>query len=100
MNLLDVNVLIYAFRKDVDRHGEYRAWLLELVHGDSAFGVSEQALAAVIRITTHPRIFNQPSTRGEAVAFIETLRRHPSCRTIHPKKQPRIRHLDDYHPVL
>lgn len=86
MNLLDVNVLVYAFRKDVDRHEEFRDWIHELIHGDAAFGVSEQALASLIRITTHPRIFKQPSTRSEAVAFAEALRRHPSCRSIRPSR--------------
>lgn len=86
MNLLDVNILIYAFRKDVDRHQEYKGWLHHMINGDSAFGVSEQALASLIRITTHPRIFQQPSTRGEAVEFAEALRRHPLCRDIRPSR--------------
>jgi len=84
MNLLDVNVLIYAFRSDIDDHKEYRAWLIELLAGDSAFGLSEKALAGVVRVTTHPKIFQSPSTLREAFQFIDSLRMHPLCRIIQP----------------
>lgn len=84
MTLPDVNVLIYAFRRDTDQHPLYRQWLLRLLNGDSAFGVSEVVLASVIRVTTHPRIFKEPSSLDEAVEFTNALRQHPLCRTIRP----------------
>jgi toxin-antitoxin system PIN domain toxin len=84
MNLPDVNVLVYAFRRDSERHAEYRAWLLDLLNADSAFGLSEQVLAGVIRISTHSRIFEGPSTLAEASRFTETLRDHPRCRIVRP----------------
>lgn len=86
MNLLDVNVLVYAFRRDAERHENFRSWLLDLIQGDSAFAVSEQVLSGVIRITTHPRVFKQPSRLKEAVGFVESLRRHPNCRAIRPSE--------------
>ena len=84
MNLLDVNVLVYAFRKDSERHQEYRNWLLAVLHGEAAFGLSEQVLSGVVRITTHPRIFIQPSPLREALGFTAALRDHPLCRIIRP----------------
>ncbi|NUN98601.1 MAG: type II toxin-antitoxin system VapC family toxin [Candidatus Omnitrophica bacterium] len=84
MNLLDVNVLVYAFRRDSERHEDYRRWLLEQMGGTSAFGISEQVLSSLIRITTHPRIFRNPSRAAEAVAFAERLRAHPACRIVSP----------------
>ena len=90
MKLLDVNVLIYAFRKDIDQHVEYRRWLLDLLHGDEAFGVSEVALTAVVRITTNPKIFKQPSSRPEVFDFLDALRQHPLCRIVSPS----TRHWD------
>lgn len=74
MTLPDVNVLVYAFRRDAADHARYRAWLTSLVNGDAAYGVSPQVLAAVARVTTHPRIFKQPSHLDEALAFCEALR--------------------------
>ncbi len=84
MILVDVNVLVYAFRSDSVRHAEYRRWLLNVVNGDSAFGISEQVLSAVVRVTTHPRVFRHPSSLKEAFAFVQTLRDHALCRLVRP----------------
>ncbi len=73
MILPDVNVLIYAFRPDSVRHAEYRAWLQGVVDGPNAYGMSPQVLASVLRICTHPRIYRQPSTVAETMAFCEAL---------------------------
>ena len=87
MNLPDVNILVYAFRRDSDRHEEFRAWLLEMSQGDAAFGLSDQVLSAVIRLTTHPRIFKKPNLLEEAEEFTDALRRHSSCRIIRPSQR-------------
>ena len=36
MILPDVNVLVYAFRRDAARHDDYRLWLADLVNGEAA----------------------------------------------------------------
>lgn len=84
MILPDVNVLVYAFRQDAERHEEYRSWLLQVIRGDSAFGLSEQVLSAVIRLSTHARVFKKPSTFVEAAGFTTALRSHPLCRIVQP----------------
>lgn len=93
MILLDVNVLIYAFRADSERHEEFRDWLLETVSGDAAFGLSEQVLASVVRITTHPKIYAKPSKTFEAFSFCDKLRELPNCALIYPK----ARHWEIFH---
>ncbi len=84
MILFDVNVLVYAFREDAERHGEYRGWLLDAINGGAAYGVSEEVLAGVVRVTTHPKIFRRPSRIEEALGFAEKLLTHPSCRIVRP----------------
>ena len=42
MILPDVNVLIYAFRKDVQQHSVSRAWLTDIVLGEVAKELSEK----------------------------------------------------------
>ena len=84
MNLFDVNVLVYAFRRDAERHKVYRSWLLKLLQSDSAFAVSEQVLSSVIRLSTHPKIFKEPSPLEESIAFTEAIRKHPTCRVVRP----------------
>jgi toxin-antitoxin system PIN domain toxin len=84
MILPDVNVLIYAFRKDVPQHAACRAWLVDLVTNDTRFGLSPLALAAVIRITTNPRAYRTPSTVEEAFSFCENLLGQPHCAVVEP----------------
>lgn len=84
MILPDVNVLIYAFRKDVPQHPLCRRWLVGVVSGYARFGVSPLVLAAVVRITTDPRAFRVPSTLEEALGFCENLRERPHCQIVEP----------------
>lgn len=82
MNLLDVNVLVYAFRRDAERHEQFRAWLHSVLRAESAYALSEQVLSSVIRLTTHPKVFKEPSTLSEALEFVNAVREHPNCRLV------------------
>jgi len=82
--LADVNVLIYAFRKDMEQHDLSRAWLRGVVDGEEQFGVSPAVLSAVVRITTNSRIFVEPSPLEEAFAFCDSLLRQPHCDIVEP----------------
>lgn len=84
MILADVNVLIYAFRADVQQHDVCRAWLLRLIEGETRFGIAPLALAAVARITTNRRIFREPSTIDEVFRFCESLLAQPHCQIVEP----------------
>lgn len=84
MILPDVNVLIYAFRKDSPRHAEARSWLEALVQADAHFGVSPVALSAVVRIVTNPRVFANPSPIAEAFRYCDALVGQPNCEIVSP----------------
>jgi toxin-antitoxin system PIN domain toxin len=84
MILPDVNVLIYAFRRDMPQHAVCRAWLTQIVSGDSRFGLSPMALSAVVRITTNPRAYRMPSGIEEAFGFCEDLLKQPHCQIVTP----------------
>jgi uncharacterized protein len=88
--LPDVNVLLYAFRADSSHHRESRRWLHSVVNGGAPYGMAPQVLASVIRISTHRRIYVQPSRLEEAVAFSKRLLEQPNCQVI----QPGQRHWD------
>jgi uncharacterized protein len=77
MQLVDVNVLVYAFRKDSPRHDDYASWLQELVGGDRPFGIPNLVLNGFLRIVTHPRVFTVPTPIDEALVFVEKLRESP-----------------------
>ncbi len=84
MMLPDVNVLIYAFRRDLPHHALCRRWLAAVVAGDARYGLSPMVLSAVVRITTNSRVFVTPSTLSEAFGFCEDLRGQPHCQMVEP----------------
>ena len=87
MILCDVNVLLYAFRRDTHRHREYRNWLMERLAGPENVGVSDLVLSGLVRVATHPRIFTKPSTLEEALAFVEAVRSSPVSVPVSPGRR-------------
>ena len=84
MILADVNVLIYAFRKDSVRHAVCKPWRDNIIAGDAQFGVSPLVLSAVARIATNPRIFKHPSPIEEVLAYCDNLLNQPHCEIVQP----------------
>ena len=84
MILPDVNVLVHAFRKDSNDHALCRSWLEGVVNGDTRYGISPQVLSSVIRITTHPRVFAQPSSLAEVFHFCNLLMEQPIALKVEP----------------
>ena len=84
MILPDVNVLIYAFRQDVPQHSTCKTWLQRAVDGDTSFGISPLALGAVVRVTTNPRSYKEPSTHDEVFRYCDYLFDSPNCRIVEP----------------
>jgi len=84
MVLLDVNILVYAYREDSPRHGDVRPWLDEVINGNAAFGVSELVLSGFLRIVTHPRVFDPPTPIAQAIEFVRALREQPHCLIVKP----------------
>ncbi len=90
MILADVNVLVHAFRADSLDHETCHVWLNGVVNGDARFGISPQVLGGVIRVTTHPKVFVQPSRVDDVLRFCQILLAQPHCVLI----QPGERHWD------
>ena len=84
MFIADVNVLVCAFRADAPRHREFRDWLEGVIASSEAFGLSELVLSGVLRVLTHPKVFNPPTPLKTAVAFVEALRAQPNAVFLRP----------------
>lgn len=84
MLLVDVNVLVYAFRRDAVDHQRYARWLQEVIESGDAFGMSDIVLSGFVRIVTHPAIFTPPSTTERAISFTDQIRSRPHCVMIMP----------------
>lgn len=84
MILIDVNVLLYAHREDAPDHRAYRKWLESVVNSDEAYGISDLVLSGFLRIATHPKIFDPPTSLSDALQFANELRDQPHCVKIAP----------------
>ena len=87
MILLDVNVLVYAYREDAECHTEYRAWLDRTLEEEAVIGVAEFVLASVVRVTTHPKIFAKPSKLADALGFCDYMREQENVIVVAPGKR-------------
>jgi uncharacterized protein len=87
--LLDVNIVLAAHRGDHPQHRPVRAWFDETVAGDEPFAVPDLVWAPFLRLTTNCRIFEVPTPRADAFAFIEAACAQPH----HLRLTPGPRHL-------
>ncbi|CAN5199330.1 type II toxin-antitoxin system VapC family toxin [soil metagenome] len=84
MLLVDVNVLLYARRRESSQHDEYRGWLEDRLGGPEPVGISELVLSAFIRIVTNHRIYREPTTPEAAIEFCEAVLGAPAAVAVRP----------------
>lgn len=84
MLLPDVNILVYSFRKESNRHEDYLAWLTKSLIGSEPVGISELVLSGFVRIVTNRRIFKEPSTTHEAMNFCDAVLGGPTAIPVRP----------------
>lgn len=89
MRCVDVNVLVNAFRDDVERHAEHRAWLIRAATDDELLGLPTTSIDGFLRVVTHPRVFARPAPIGEAVAFAGALLRGARVVEVRPGEHHR-----------
>lgn len=72
----DINVLVAAFRKDHSHHVVARAWLRDAVAGGEGalpLRLLPVAIAGFLRLVTNAKVFVQPDSIQDAVAFVDAL---------------------------
>lgn len=84
MRCPDVNILVYAHRRDEEHHAFYREWLERLVANGGPFVLTSLVAVAFVRIVTHPRFGNDPTPLRDACLVIDRLSDAPGCRFVHP----------------
>ncbi len=84
MILLDVKILMYAFRDDSAEHPAYARYLNDLANSGDMFGVPETCLVSVIRISTQMK---PASSTKSALGFCDAIRNIPTCSVIHPSNR-------------
>lgn len=62
MILVDANLLIYAFIRDLPQHEAARTWLDGMINEHTRVGLPWPSLLSFLRLTTSPRVFEKPPT--------------------------------------
>lgn len=75
----DVNVLVYAHRKDLPEHKDYRRLLEQLANDDQPLGLPDLALSGFVRVMTNRRIFTEPMASDEALKAVDALLAAPAA---------------------
>ena len=78
MLLPDVNVLLAAFRPDHAHHRLARRFLEEARTGTAAIGLSDVALASVVRLATNARVFVHPDPVDAVLDYVDVLHEPPA----------------------
>ena len=77
MIVVDVNILIAAFRSDHPHHTRVRPWLMSTFAEGEKVGVPDVAWVGFIRICTNPRVFAVASSIDETLAFVRAIAAQP-----------------------
>lgn len=85
MVLCDVNIYVYAFRYDTERHTKTLEWLQDTINSVSDFGFSDLALSGFLRIVTHPKVFKNPDSIEAALSFVDLIRNRPNAVPVRPE---------------
>jgi toxin-antitoxin system PIN domain toxin len=81
---VDSNVLVYAHREESSFHAQALRWLSHLAEDPAPWGLPVFALGEFVRVVTHPRLFDPPSSLEKALDAIEQLLKSPSVLVLNP----------------
>jgi toxin-antitoxin system PIN domain toxin len=84
VNLVDVNVLLYAVNTAVEHHASSRRWLDDALEDGGPVGFSWISLLAFLRLSTKPGLFPRPLAVDQAVRQMEDWLGHPASVMVEP----------------
>lgn len=84
MIAVDTNVLVYAHRRSFPRHKCALRWIEHLAGGSRPWALPVFCLGEFLRVVTHARVLDPPSSLDQALGAIEGLLQSPSLRVISP----------------
>ena len=87
MIAVDTNVLVYAHREEFSEHPRALEWLRFLAEGTAPWGIPVFTLGEFIRVVTHPKVFDPPSTMDDALMALDALAAMSSLRILLPARR-------------
>ena len=80
----DLNLLVYAHDGGAPNHDAARRWWEDLVNGPERIGVPWVVSTGFVRLMTHPRVLNRPTTPERAVDYVRQWFSFPQVVPINP----------------
>lgn len=87
MNLIDANLLLYAYNTSSDRHRLARQWIEQVFSSPEPVGLSWITILAFLRIATNPRAFQKPVSERDALKIVDEWLSIPQVRVFEPGPQ-------------
>ncbi len=84
MIVLDANVLVYAYHPQSPLHARAKAWVEAAFEGPEPVRLPWPTIAAFLRLTTNPKVFQAPLTIEEAEAAVSAWFELPTVAPIDP----------------
>ena len=84
MIAVDTNVLVHAHRSGLSGHAAALEWLRYLAEGPLPWSIPVFCLGEFVRVTTHPRVLDPPTTLDEALSALRSLLASPTLRVLSP----------------
>ncbi len=84
MRLLDANLLIYAYDSSSHFHLRAKPWLEQLLSEPEPVWIPWNSLLAFLRITTNPRILQNPFSIEEATTIASEWLQRPTVSILEP----------------
>jgi len=76
---VDTNILVYAHQPRMPRHDDALRRLRDLAEGSVPFALPWPCAYEFLRVVTHRRVFDRPSTPEQAWAFVRNVLDSPAA---------------------
>ena len=84
MNVLDANILLYAYDTKSPRHPQARAWLERAFSESQLVGLPWQSIAAFLRVMTNVKLPGDRYSPEEASQVVDEWLEQPNVRLLLP----------------
>lgn len=87
MNLLDVNLLVYAHNSAAPEHAAAREWFEGVMSGTETVAFAWHTLLGFVRLTTRPAVMTPPLHAHAALDYVESWLAQPCATVVHPARR-------------
>lgn len=101
MKAVDTSILLTAHRAESGEHVQSARTLASLCEGREPWGLPLEVINEFLRLVTHERLFNPPSSSAIALEFVHALVSSPACKLLLPGEQSveTTQHLGEYEAI-